>query len=106
MQPDCLARPWESPARRRGARSDSLRWLLAVIEKVDADHVQCELARLKADGFAIAGEAYAAFFDAAGVRERDVYRADGFFFRAAAGPSYSRDAQSKRAAHAAPDSVR
>src|SRR5579863_8284660 len=106
MSPDSLAPRRESPARRRGARSGSLRRLLAVIKKVYADHVQRGLRSLPADGFAVAGEAHATFFDSAAMRERDVYRSNGLFFRSSARPGNPRDAYAKRAARAPANSFR
>src|SRR5580700_8959970 len=103
MPPDCPARRLESPARRRDARSDSFR-LLAAIEKVNANHVQCGLARLPADGFAVTGEAHTALFDRAGMREGDVHRSDGFLLRPTARPRNSSNADAKCAADAAPNS--
>ena len=41
--------------------------------------------------FAIAGEAYAAFFNPAGMRNRDMHGADWFFFRPAARPRNTGD---------------
>src|SRR5580658_6518155 len=98
MPPACLAQRRESLARQRGAYSGPCRKLLAVVEKVDTDHVERGLRSLKANRFAVAGEAHAAFFDAARMGERDMHGSHRFFFCASAGSRNSRDAYPESAA--------
>src|SRR5258708_3768259 len=68
------------------------RRLPTVVEKMNAHHVQSELRRVPANGFAVTGEAHAALFHSARMRNRDVHRANGFFFASAARSGDPRDA--------------
>src|SRR5579859_3490258 len=60
---------------------------------------------MPADGFTVSGKTHAAFFHAARMRKSDVYRANWFFFAAAARAGNPRDAHAERASHAAADAV-
>src|SRR5437879_13904274 len=71
------SRPFASVRRR----------LAAIVEKMDPHHVQRELRCMPANRFAVAGEAHAALFHSARMRNRDVYRANGFFFASPPGPA-------------------
>ena len=73
----------------------------AVEQVVDADHVEGELRRLKADHFAIARKRSPRSFTPVGVARRDVHGAHGFFFAAAAGAGDAGDADAEGAADAA-----
>src|SRR5882724_12821044 len=64
------SRPFASVRRR----------LAAIVEKMDPHHVQRELRCMPANRFAVAGEAHAALFHSARMRNLDMYRANGFFF--------------------------
>src|SRR5271165_5546044 len=90
----------------RAEVSAQLRGLLrAVVQEMDAHHVQRGLRGLYADHFAVAREVQAAFLDAGSGGERDVHGADGFFFTATARPGDSGDAYAQHAAGAMANAV-
>src|SRR5277367_1023287 len=78
--------------------SSPLRRLIADVQIVDAHHVERELRSLPANGFAVAGEAHAAFLDASRMSKRDVHGAEGILVGSTPVARASRDAGAKRAA--------
>src|SRR4029077_18772794 len=94
-----------SSATNRRTVLSSLRGLRAVVEKMDAHHVQRHLRGLPANRFTVAGEAHAALLDAAVMRQPHVHCAARLFFATPAGAGDSRDAHPKRAAHAAANAL-
>src|SRR5438552_2396983 len=74
----------ESATKSRMSGANGRR--LAVIKKMQTNHVERSLRSLHADHVAVADEANGAFADAGWAGERDVHRADRFFFAAATGP--------------------
>src|SRR5271165_1086962 len=88
----------EIGAQRRGL-------LRAVVQEMDAHHVQRGLRGLYADHFAVAGEVQAALLDAGSGRKRDMHGAHRLFFAAATRPGDSGDAYAQHAAGAMANAV-
>src|SRR5260370_18788583 len=72
---------------------------------MDACQIEWQLGGVPGDGFAITREDHDEFFDAAGMRKRDVYRAHGLFLASAARTRDSGDAHTQRAANLAANAV-
>src|SRR5690348_17026185 len=65
--------------------SGTRRRRLAVVEKMQANHIEGGLRGLHANHFAVARKTRGAFANAGGASYSDVHSADGFFFAAASG---------------------